>query len=82
LPGAAPFAVADREVVLMEPDADWEKFWLTSRKLSTGQVNWKTDAGHGGQPARCGNTIYVNDGERIRSFDLHSGAEVTTPKSF
>jgi len=80
LPGAALFAVADRDVVLMEPDLTWAKLWLTSRKLSTGQLNWKTDPGLGGQPALCGNRVYLTDGERVRRFDLRSGPETTAPK--
>src|SRR5260370_21145194 len=77
-PIGASVALADRNVVLMEPDVAGDKYWLTSRKLATGQLNWKTDVGpRGGGPWLCGNTIYFYDEERIRSFDLHSGAETT-----
>ena len=80
-PIGASVALADRNVVLMEPDVAGDKYWLTSRKLATGQLNWKTDVGpRGGGPWLCGNTIYFYDEERIRSFDLRSGAETTVRK--
>jgi len=74
--GAAPFAVAGRNVVMIEPNGAGDEFWLSSRKLSTGQVNWRTDSGDlVGDPVLCGETVYLSDGQRIHAFDLRSGAE-------
>jgi hypothetical protein len=75
-----PFALAGQNVVLIEP-GETAQLRLTSRKLSNGALNWTTGDGFFiGPPAVCGNTVYVSDGDRLRGFDLSSGAETTLLK--
>jgi hypothetical protein len=78
---AINFTAVHPNVVLMEPDMPKNNAWLTSRRLSTGHINWKTDKGGLGlSTALCGTTTYVNDGMQIRGFDLRSGAQTTLVK--
>jgi len=78
--GGPEFVIAGRDVVLIEPELDGDKYWLTSRDLSTGRVNWKTHPGDYpgylvGPMAVCGNTVYLSDHAGIHGFDLRTGGE-------
>jgi outer membrane protein assembly factor BamB len=80
--GAVQFRIAGPEVLLIEPDIAAKKYWLTSRNLSTGRMNWKTNGGTFDRPlagpiAICGDTVYANDQEAIHGFDLHTGKETS-----
>lgn len=78
--GGPEFVIAGQEVILIEPEPNGEKYWLTSRELSTGRINWRTHPGSypdylGSSIAVCGETLYISDLTTIYSFDLHTGAE-------
>lgn len=69
-------AVSGDNALLIEPGRSRNKMRLTSRKLPTGGLNWMTPDGiFEGPPVVCGDTVYVDDLERIRAFDLQSGSE-------
>jgi len=79
------FVVSGSDVLLLEPEISGNKFWLTSRKLSSGRLNWKVDAGDDplellGPLVLCGNQVYAANRNEIRSFDVHTGAETTAKK--
>lgn len=78
--GGPAFVMVGQEVILIEPEADGEKYWLTSRNLSTGRINWKTHPGaypdYLVEPmAVCGDTLYISDHTTIYGFDLRTGVE-------
>lgn len=78
--GGPEFVIVGRNVVLIEPEAQGDKYWLTSRDLATGRINWRTHPGNypdylAGPMAVCEDTVYVSDAGAIHSFDLHTGAE-------
>lgn len=71
------FIVIGQNVLTLEPGNAKGKFRLVSRQLSTGKVNWATTNGYfGGRPVLCSSTIYVNDDDRVRGFDLSTGVEM------
>lgn len=75
------FTVMGKNVLTLEPGDAKGKFRLVSRQVSTGKVNWTaTDGYFGGQPFLCSSTIYVNGGDRLRGFDLSTGAEKMASK--
>lgn len=75
------FTALGDELLVVEPGSQDGKFRLTSRQLSTGKVNWKSASGYlYGWPILCGDTAYVSDGNRLHSFDVHTGAETTARK--
>ena len=73
------FGVFGDELVIVEPETSEGKFQLTSRHLATGKLEWQTNSQYlYGWPVLCRDTVYVTDGNRLHSFDLHTGKETTT----
>lgn len=70
------FTLADDAALTIEPDASGHQLKLTSRMLSTGQVNWATEEGFFlGPPVVCGNTVYADGSDGVRGYDLQTGIE-------
>jgi hypothetical protein len=73
-----PFFAFEDEVLAIEPGAAKNKMRLVSRKLSTGEVNWTTtDGDFEGPPTVCGQDVYAAEGDRILSFNAHTGQAVS-----
>jgi outer membrane protein assembly factor BamB len=77
------FSVRGENLLMIEPLKMNRKYRLTSRQISTGKLNWTTERkALFGIPAVCGDTVYITDGNRLHSFDLHTGKETTTAGVF
>lgn len=80
--GAVEFRIVGPDVLLIEPDVAAKKYWLTSRNLFTGRLNWKANGGTferplAGSMSVCGDTVYASDQAAIHGFDLRTGNEKT-----
>jgi PQQ-like domain len=69
-----PFVLAGNSVLLIEPGMTKNKLRMASRRLSDGNLNWATpDGDFFGPPVVCGTSVYVKEGDQIRSFSLENG---------
>jgi outer membrane protein assembly factor BamB len=77
------FSVLGENLLMIEPATMSGKSRLTSRKVSTGKLNWTIERkALFGIPSVCGDTLYVTDGNHLHSFDLHTGKETKSPGAF
>ena len=75
------FTVSGDQLLSLEPGTTKGQFQLTSRELATSKVNWANGNAYlYGSPVVCEDTVYVSDGNRLHSFDLHTGAEKMASK--
>jgi len=82
--GGPEFMMAGQNVVLIEPEAGGDEYWLTCRDLVTGRINWRYRSSYPdyfvGPMAVCGDTLYVSDLAVIHEFDLRTGSEKLVSK--